>query len=67
MTKTDYKDISVRAMAARLKRSMRAGKTLAAACEERGWSYMAVYQRLTRAGLLDEVMAAKYQTTEAGQ
>lgn len=60
-----YTELTARQMAARLKRRMRGGKSMLAVCEELEWSYSLVYQRLDAAGLVAEVMAAKYQTTEA--
>lgn len=65
MAQVAHNELTTPEMARRLGLAMSGGKSLRQACSERGWPYAAVYARLYRAGLKDDLMALKYPTEAA--
>ena len=51
-------------LAVDIKLAVRSGGSAREYCRAKGWAYHAVYKRLTRAGLWNDVMAAKYMSQE---
>jgi hypothetical protein len=64
MTQTAHSELTTKEIARRLRLAVRGGQSLRAACHERGWKYPAVYARLKRAGLIQGLLAAKYEATD---
>jgi hypothetical protein len=67
MDDQDYKTLTPKQLAYRLRGRVKTFKSLKAACDDRCWDYGWVYKALKAGGELEPLMAAKYETTGAAQ
>jgi hypothetical protein len=56
----EHRELTDRQLAARLRRAAAGGMSPREYCIRQKWAYTAIYARLSRAGLWNEVMTAKY-------